>query len=149
MHRFPTPDMEQEANEFASVFLFPRRELRTAFYERKVNLALLAALKPEWKMSMQGILYAAQREGAITKNQARYLWSQISSKGWKTKEPPSLDFEHDHPTVLPTIIKAMFDDLGFEKSEILRLSCVYNAEFDRLYPFRNDTPMRPRLRIVT
>lgn len=148
MHRFPTPEMEREANEFASAFLFPRQDLRAAFRGRKVNLALLAALKPEWKMSVQGILYAVQREGVITRNQARYLWMQISSKGWKTNEPPSLDFEHDRPSVLPTIIKAMFDDLGFDKSEVLQLARVHEAEFNRLYPIQKDTPTRPRLRIV-
>jgi len=148
MHRFPTPEMENEANEFASVFLFPRQDLRAALRGRKVNLVLLAALKPEWKMSVQGILYAAQREKIITPNQARYLWTQISSKGWKTNEPPSLDFEHDSPTVLPTIIKAMFDDLGFKKSEVLQLARVHEPEFDRLYAFEKDSPTRPRLRII-
>jgi len=148
MHRFPTPEMEREANEFASALLFPRQDLRAALRGRRVNLALLAALKPEWKMSVQGILYAAQREKIVTKNQARYLWTQISSRGWKTNEPPSLDFEHDPPTVLPTIIKAMFDDLGVDKSEVLQLARVHEAEFDRLYPMEKDPPTRPRLRIV-
>lgn len=148
MHRFPTPDMEQEANHFASTFLFPRRDLRAAFRSRKVTLETLAALKPEWKMSVQSILYAAQREGIVTKNQARYLWTQISSKGWKIKEPPNLDFEHDQPSVLPTIIKAHIDDLGFEKSEVLRMAHVYEREFDRLYPSPKEQQARPRLRIV-
>ena len=148
MHRFPTPDMEQEANHFASELLFPSADLHVAMRGRKVNLALLAALKPEWKMSIQSILYAAEREGIVTKNQARYLWTQIRSKGWKIKEPASLDFEYDSPTVLPTIIKSMFDDLGFEKKEILRIAKVNEQEFDHLYPFPSDTPARPRLRII-
>ncbi|HSF96389.1 MAG TPA: XRE family transcriptional regulator [Thermohalobaculum sp.] len=148
MHRFPTPAMEEEANHFASVFLFPRRDLRNALRGRKVNLATIAALKPEWKVSVQGILYAAQREEIVSRNQARYLWAQISSKGWKTMEPPSLDFEHDRPSVLPTIIKAHLDDLGFEKAEVLRMTRVHEHEFERLYPFSGDSPTRPRLRIV-
>lgn len=148
MHRFPTPEMEVEANHFASVFLFPRRDLKTAFRGRKVTLSLLAALKPEWKVSMQGILYVAQRENLITKNQARYLWAQISSNGWKTREPSSLDFEHDRPSVLPTIIKSMLDDLGFEKDEVLSMSRVYQKDFDLLYPMPKETEQRPRLRII-
>lgn len=148
MHRFPTPAMEHEANHFASVFLFPRRDLRAALRGRKVTLATLAALKPEWKMSVQGILYAAQREQIISQNQARYLWTQISAKGWKTKEPPNLDFAHDQPTVLPTIIKAHLEELGFEKAEVLRMARVHEWEFDQFYPITNDSPTRPRLRIV-
>ncbi|KRS16691.1 helix-turn-helix domain-containing protein [Roseovarius indicus] len=148
MHQFPTPEMEKEANEFASVFLFPRKELREAFRGRKLSLALLAALKPEWKMSMQGILYAAQREGIVSKNQAKYLWTQISSRGWKTREPASLDFEHDPASVLPTIIKTQIKDLGFEKKDLVRLSNLHENEFDRFYPFNEGSEERPRLRII-
>jgi Zn-dependent peptidase ImmA (M78 family)/DNA-binding XRE family transcriptional regulator len=148
MHRFPTPAMEDEANHFASVFLFPRRDLAAALRGRKVTLATLAALKPEWKMSVQGILYAAQREGLVTKNQARYLWTQISRRGWRTEEPPNLDFEHDKPSVLPTIIKAHIDDLAFEKSEVVNMAHVFEHEFDKMYPTTPGSQIRPRLRIV-
>lgn len=148
MHRFPTAKMEEEANLFASAFLFPPSEVREAFRGRKVTLAFLAALKPEWKMSMQSILFAAQRQQLITANQARYLWSQIASKGWKTKEPSNLDFEHDKPTVLPTILKALQKDLGFKKDEIVHLAHVYEREFDKLYPYSDEGEARPRLRIV-
>ncbi|SFB15921.1 Zn-dependent peptidase ImmA, M78 family [Poseidonocella pacifica] len=148
MHRFPTPEMESEANEFASVFLFPRKALQEAFRGRKLSLSLLAALKPEWKMSMQGILYAAQRENIVTKNQAKYLWTQISSRGWKTREPASLDFEHDPASVLPTIIKTQIEDLGFAKSDLVKLSGIHEKEFDRLYPFDNTPSPLPRLRII-
>ena len=151
MHRFPTPAMEQEANEFASAFLLPPGELRDACRGRKVDLALLGNLKLEWKMSMQGILYAIQREGVITKNQASYLWRQISAKGWRTREPASLDFEHDLPRVMPTIVKSHLDDLGFEKSELASLARVHEDEFDGLYPYDGEGPegrTRPTLRIV-
>ncbi|MGR3487889.1 helix-turn-helix domain-containing protein [Pseudooceanicola nanhaiensis] len=148
MHRFPTPEMENEANEFASVFLFPRKELREAFRGRKLTLALLAAMKPERKMSMQSILYAAQREQIVTKNQANYLWKQISARGWKTREPASLDFEHDPASVLPTIIKTHIEDLGFRPGDLLKLARLGRADFDRLYPFDSDEQGLPRLRIV-
>lgn len=148
MHRFPTSEMEKEANHFASVFLLPRQELRESLRGRRITLEVLASLKPEWKMSMQGILFAADREGILTKNQARYLWTQISARGWKTAEPTSLDFAHDRPTVLPTILKALLNDLGFEKSEVLHMARVKEKEFDRLYPYLSEEPTLPRLRIV-
>lgn len=148
MHKFPTPQMEDEANEFASVFLFPKKELRENLRGRKLTLALLASLKPEWKVSMQGILYAAQRDKLISQNQARYLWTQISSRGWRTREPASLDFSHDRPTVLPSILKAHLDDLGFSKTEIARLAHVHENEFSRLYPYTDDKTDRPRIRII-
>ncbi|ABA77768.1 ImmA/IrrE family metallo-endopeptidase [Rhodobacter sphaeroides] len=149
MHRFPTPNMEEEANLFASNFLLPRKELNDALRGRKVTLALLAALKPEWRVSMQGILYAIQREKIITPNQARYLWQQIATRGWKTREPANLDFEHDRPTVLPTIIKAMRQELGLSGEDIKSITQIYSEEFDRFYPYASEAGTRPMLRIVS
>lgn len=148
MHRFPTPNMEEEANLFASAFLLPRKELNETLRGRKVTLSLLAALKPEWKISMQGILYAIQRESIITPNQSRYLWQQIAAHGWRTREPANLDFDHDRPTVLPTIIKAMRQDLGFAREDIRSITQIHDEEFDRFYPYDSAAGTRPLLRIV-
>lgn len=149
MHQFPTPDMEDEANRFASAFLFPPEEVRDAFAGRKVTLELLASLKKEWKVSMQSLLMSAQKHRAISENQSRYLWQQISSKGWRTKEPASLDFPHDPPTVLPSIIKAHLEDLGFAAGELFDMARIYESDFISMYGDLNEKkPSRPRLRIV-
>jgi Zn-dependent peptidase ImmA (M78 family)/DNA-binding XRE family transcriptional regulator len=150
MHRFPTPEMEDEANRFASAFLLPPPEMKDAFSGRKVTLELLASMKKEWRVSMQSLLVSAQTQKAVSNNQARYLWQQISMRGWRTREPASLDFPHDHPSVLPTIIKAHVNDLGFEPDELLKISRVFRKDFVAMYgDFNAEEPIRPRLRIVT
>jgi Zn-dependent peptidase ImmA (M78 family)/transcriptional regulator with XRE-family HTH domain len=149
MHQFPTPDMEDEANRFASALLLPPEEVKEAFAGRKVTLELLASLKREWKVSMQGLLMSAQRLRAVSDNQARYLWQQISARGWRTKEPASLDFPHDPPSVLPSIIKAHVQELGFAAGELFEMSRLYEEDFTSMYGDLNENkPMRPRLRIV-
>ena len=70
MHRFPTPTMEDEANQFSSAFLLPPHELREVFRGRRVTLELLAALKKEWCVSMQPLLMTARSLKSITDNQA-------------------------------------------------------------------------------
>jgi len=149
MHQFPSPDMEDEANRFASAFLLPPDEIKEAFSDRRVTLELLASLKREWKVSMQSLLMSAQTHKAVSSNQARYLWQQISMRGWRTREPASLDFPHDPPSILPTIIKAHMNDLGFGKEEMLKMSRVFENDFVSMYgDFDQDNPSRPRLRIV-
>lgn len=151
LHRFPTPDMENEANQFASSFLLPPAELKQVFRGRKITLALLASLKKEWRVSMQSLLMSASATNSITKNQARYLWQQISAKGWRTREPASLDFEFDAPTVLPSMIQAHLDDLGFDLTELLKLSRINEGDFKQFYGDFSDNieKARPRLRIVS
>jgi Zn-dependent peptidase ImmA (M78 family) len=82
MHRFPTENMETEANEFASTLLMPSADMRSAFLGRRVTLELLAALKPEWKVAMQALLMRATSLKCVSPNQARYLWQQISARGF-------------------------------------------------------------------
>ncbi|RWQ44759.1 XRE family transcriptional regulator [Mesorhizobium sp.] len=150
MHRFPTARMEDEANQFASAFLLPPQEMVEAFRGRKVTLELLASLKKEWRVSMQSLLMSAQSLNAISDNQARYLWQQISARGWRTREPAALDFSFDAPTVLPSILRSHLDDLGFDVAELVQMSRVREWEFRELYgSLDRNEPTRPRLRIVT
>src|SRR5260221_2966706 len=94
MHRFPTAEMEEEANEFASALLMPATDIKEAFAGRRISLELLAALKPEWKVAMQALLMRAKSLGYVDSNQNRYLWQRIIARGWRLREPPELEFAH-------------------------------------------------------
>ncbi len=149
MHRFPTPEMEGEANQFASAFLLPPNEMKQVFRGRKITLALLASLKKEWRVSMQSLLMCASNLNCITPNQSRYLWQQISSRGWRLREPVSLDFPFNQPAVLPALLKAHIEDLGFEVDELIKMSRVSEKDFQEFYgSLESGTPTHPRFRIV-
>jgi Zn-dependent peptidase ImmA (M78 family)/DNA-binding XRE family transcriptional regulator len=148
MHRLPTAEMEDEANAFASALLMPEREMREALSGRRITLEVLAALKPEWRVAMQALLMRAKALGYLSDNQNRYLWQQISARGWRMREPSELDFPHEQPTVLKAIIKAHLSDLGFSMSELSRLVPLYESEFVRMYDLATDAPEKPRFRLV-
>jgi Zn-dependent peptidase ImmA (M78 family)/transcriptional regulator with XRE-family HTH domain len=148
MHRFPTPTMENEANEFASAFLMPATEIRIAFHGRKVTLTLLASLKPEWKVAMQALLMRASSLDLISANQARYLWQQISAKGWRLQEPADVEVPPETPVVLPSIIKSHLNELEYSIGDLTKLLCVHPTEFAKLYGDFGPTKAGPRLRII-
>lgn len=133
MHRFPTDDMETEANKFASAFLMPEAEIRQSFRGRRMTLELLASLKPEWKVAMQALLVRATSLDCVTPNQTRYLWQQISARGWRLREPAELDFPVETPTVLPSIVKAHLSDLGYSLAELTKLLKIHESEFVEMY----------------
>jgi Zn-dependent peptidase ImmA (M78 family)/DNA-binding XRE family transcriptional regulator len=149
MHRFPTENMELEANEFASALLMPAADIRPAFLGRRVTLELLAALKPEWKVAMQALLMRASALKFVSANQSRYLWQQISARGWRLREPAELDFPADVPRVLTSIIKAHLSDLGYSVTELTKLVRIHEREFSEMYGSTGDPPpRRPKLQIV-
>lgn len=150
MHRFPTPTMEDEANDFASALLMPATDITSGLRGRRITLELLAAMKPEWRVAMQAIAMRAKKLGFLNENQARYIFQQISARGWRTREPAELDFSPEAPTVLRSIINNHIDVLGFSLPDLCNFVPLYEREFVRMYgPLGGNAPPRPRLRLVT
>lgn len=133
MHHFPTASMEHEANAFAVALLMPAQDIRPYFVGRRLDLALMASLKPEWKVSMAALLMRAHKLKFLTDNQHTYLWKQISARGYRLREPPELDFEHEKPDVLRQIVKLHLGALGYSSADLSKLLCVYEREFRALY----------------
>lgn len=149
MHRFPTATMENEANEFASAFLLPPNELSPHFYGQHATLQQLASMKLEWRVSMQGILYAARREEFVSDNQYRYLMAQIAKRGWRTREPVEYDFPHEQPQILQKIIRAQTNLLGYTMDELLQFVPMHGHEFKEYYGAIDDDKFgKPRLRLI-
>lgn len=94
--------VENEANEFASNLLLPEYPLREEM-KPPITLTLLAKLKLRWGVSMQALIMRAYKLGIITQRQSRYLHTQISSQGWKKKEPVELTTE------LPRLVRDMIE----------------------------------------
>lgn len=147
MHRFPTPQMEEQANEFASALLMPASDIRPYFVGRRVDLALLAALKPEWKVAMQALLVRATNLEFVSKNQAQYLWKQISARRLRLREPPELDFPPEKPTVVETMLRVHREALGYSGAELARLLHFRDYEMEKFYAVAAPDK-RPRVAIL-
>ena len=92
----------------------------------------------------------ASNLGFLGPNQSRYLWQQISARGWRLREPAELDFPAEAPKVLPSIVKSHLSDLGYSVKELMVLARVYESEFIDMYgDFGPEAPPRPRFRIVS
>jgi|SRR5580658_409101 Zn-dependent peptidase ImmA (M78 family)/transcriptional regulator with XRE-family HTH domain len=142
MHRFPTPNMEQEANQFAVAFLMPDDDMSRYFIGRKIDLSLLASLKQELHVSMSSLLMRAHALKFITENQSTYLWKQMSARGYRLREPPELDFEHEKPEILDRVIRLHLDALGYSTSELAKFLCVHERELHEMYMIGDGGPAK-------
>jgi Zn-dependent peptidase ImmA (M78 family)/transcriptional regulator with XRE-family HTH domain len=150
MHRYPTPNMEEEANAFASAFLIPSEDFRPYVVGRKVDLRLLAALKPEWKVSMASLVFAAERAGAINRTQANYLWKQFSVAKIKLREPPELDFEPETPHTVNDLVSLHVHEMGYSLADLSKMLVMNDAEVAKMYSLNlpGQEKGRAHLRIV-
>lgn len=139
-HRIPTSTMEDEANTFAAEFLVPERELRRDLIGGRINLERLARLKPRWRVSIQSLLFQAADIGCLTGHQSQYLWKQISMKGWRTREPPETDFDHERPTLFPRILDLHLHDLKYGTPEFAQLFHLEPNDLRQLYGIHGTEP---------
>ena len=149
IHRFPNKDMEKQANTFASALLMPANEIRDAISGR-VDLKRLAALKPEWKVSMQALLYRAQSLGLVERTQASYLWRQFNFYRIKMREPAELDFPWETPGIMQRMISLHLGNLGYSMPEFAKMLHLHTHQLKQFYSLKdNDSSQAgPHLRLT-
>ena len=97
--------IEEQAHRFAGAFLLPANAFAIDFYS--ANLDALLALKPKWKISIAMMIKRSEDLNFITSEQARWLWINLSKRGWKLKEPLDDEIEIEQPLLLKRAIELL------------------------------------------
>ena len=132
LHAMPNPDMEIEANRFASELLMPARDIRPHF-TRPIKLYSVAKLKPFWKVSMAALIEQAHNLAVINDNQHVYLRMQLQRMGYRHREPAELDIPREKPSLLTEVIQAHVNQLGLGYSDIAQMVNMMPSEFKSFY----------------
>jgi Predicted Zn peptidase len=140
MHKYPTENMEKEANSFAAAFLMPESDIAPSL--KDITLERAAALKPYWKVSIGSLLYKAKTLRLVEDGQMQYLWRKRSSLGWNTKEPESLEFPNEQPTLLNALLQNMQDDLDYSLEELAAAMHLHLDEISQMYGIKQKTMLR-------
>lgn len=80
---------EDQANLFSAELLMPEAAMRHEIIP-PITLTGIARLKMKWKVSIQALIRRAHELNIITANQYKYLFTQLSARGWRTREPVEL-----------------------------------------------------------
>lgn len=117
MHEAMGPDMEDEADRFASEFLMPSDEigpLLGRLTERNLHI-----LKLSWRVSMVALIRKAKRVKKINDSQYKSLMIQLSRRGYRKREPDVLFPEE--PTFLNRILSVYLEELDFSTDDLASL----------------------------
>lgn len=124
MHRFPTDQMEREADQFAAEFLLPARQIKPQL--QAMSLAKLASMKPYWRVAMSALLRRASDLGTITPRTKQYLWMQMGMRGFRTHEP--VEIPPEQPTLLKELLDFHQTNLGHGPLDLAQIMCVVPSE---------------------
>jgi Zn-dependent peptidase ImmA (M78 family)/transcriptional regulator with XRE-family HTH domain len=116
MHKLPTPNMEEEANEFAAEFLMPRREIKPSLYG--LTMAKLTELKRYWRVSMQALIERAYQLKTITLYQRKLFYMNLNKRGSRLHEPLEREYAPERPELFRRMIDAHLKELGYSLKEI-------------------------------
>ena len=98
----PEKERENIAHRFAAALLAPEeaviRELGGP--RRNLNLAELGLLKRKYGLSIQAWIRRAHDLGLINANLYRNLYTELSTLGWRKKEPEKFDYQGDEEPLL-------------------------------------------------
>lgn len=129
MHRIPTPNIEDEANQFASAFLMPRREITQELTPFSLEQAM--RLKSKWKVSIAALVMRAFQLGVITESKKRRCFTQLSAAGYRTTEPVALPDEQT--TTVNRLIEVYQTQLGYTVPELCSVLLINESEFRARY----------------
>ncbi|MEL6646979.1 MAG: ImmA/IrrE family metallo-endopeptidase [Pseudomonadota bacterium] len=148
MHSIPTDQMEDEADLFAGEFLAPFEQVRPDLIGGKITLDRLARLKLYWKVSAASLLYKAGANGILNKNQAGYLWRQLSARGWKKREPDETQFPSEKPQLYEQILALHENELGYALADFSSMLNISVEDVRELYGVKGDDGVRRQLRVL-
>ncbi|MGO2819404.1 MAG: helix-turn-helix domain-containing protein [Brachybacterium tyrofermentans] len=111
-------DIEGQANEFAAAFLMPEHVISSQL--RNLSMGQLGHLKTEWGVSMQAIFERAYRLNKASAAERTRFYRQMSSRGWRTREPHSDSLPAEAPQ-LATSLGDSLQQAGLSQTEIREL----------------------------
>lgn len=99
--------IDNEADHFASEFLMPESAMREELTS-PVTLASLADLKPRWGVSIQALIRRAYGLEIITERQYKYLFQQLTKRGWRKQEPSALAVPVERPRAFRQMAEILY-----------------------------------------
>ncbi|KVR14080.1 XRE family transcriptional regulator [Burkholderia ubonensis] len=122
------PELEREANAFASAFLMPRKSV-LAYAPRVATLPGLVRAKHHWKVSVAALNYRMHALGLTSAWVYRTLCIQLAEAGYRTNEPEPMT--HEKSQVLEKVFKALRDE-GTSRADVAHALAISPKEIDSL-----------------
>lgn len=107
--------LERQANQFASSFLMPAKDIAGELPER-IDWNAYVHLKRSWGVSIAALLYRSRDLGIISPPVYQRAVTKMSGLGWRTNEPAPL-FEAEAPVLLAKAM-AVLAPLGYSQTTL-------------------------------
>lgn len=122
------PDLEREANAFASAFLMPKASV-LANAPKAATIPSLIRHKKHWLVSAAALNYRLHALGLTTDWTYRTLCIQLAQSGYRVSEPESIN--HEKSLVLEKVFAALREE-GMSKFDVAKQLSILPEEINEL-----------------
>jgi Zn-dependent peptidase ImmA (M78 family)/transcriptional regulator with XRE-family HTH domain len=105
--RCTVKDADEEARHFVGELLLPEEVMRDEITS-PVTLSGLVSSREKHRVSLQFLIGRIFDLGIVSQNQYRYLMMQVSSRGWRTKEPGDEDVPQEQPRMFAKMVEVVY-----------------------------------------
>ncbi|MHB1652319.1 MAG: helix-turn-helix domain-containing protein [Desulfitobacteriaceae bacterium] len=142
--------VEKEAHYFAGAFLLPRDSFPQEVMYKSLDHFIL--LKKRWKVSAQAMIKRCESLGIFNESQVRYLYAQLSQRGYRRKEPLDDVLPIETPYSFKQAIKLLIDNNVVSAQKIKDDIAYTKEEIDSMcflpVDLLDTKPTRPQLTLV-
>src|SRR5207248_559031 len=100
-------EADEEARRFVGELLLPEDVLRSEIVP-PITVSGLLPQKAKHRVSLQFLIRRCLDLEMVTSNQYRYLMMQVSSHGWRTREPGDEAIVQEQPRMLAKMIEVVY-----------------------------------------
>lgn len=101
-------EIEQQAHLFAGAFLMPAETFGNEYLTSNLNSFI--QIKKKWSVSISAMIMRASALGIIDDQKKSYLYRQLSSRGYRKREPYDDEIIFQEPSIIYNSIQLLLDN---------------------------------------
>lgn len=138
-------DVEEQAKKFAGCFLMPKASMLQEIVP-PVSLETFVNLKPKWGVAIQALIVRSYELDIITQRQYHYLFAKLAKRGWKLREPRSLEVPLERPRALRQTAELLYGfPINYQRlSSDTKLHEPFVREVMELHAGRSPAKAKPK-----
>lgn len=91
---------------------------------------------------MAALIYRAGELDRIDRYKSEYLWRQMSTRGFRIREPHLVDFERERTTVMDALVANTVEEMGYSPGELVQMLHLNYDELVNLYQLERAVGLR-------
>jgi len=122
--------IERQANYFAAAFLLPEETFSNDVLVPSLNL--FRSIKPKWKVSIAAMIKRMRNLKLISEEREKRLFTNLSRRGWKTREPLDDQLVYEKPRLLQRAFEIILESSIVSRDDLINNLGIHLDDLEKV-----------------